>query len=420
MLKIVHFADAHIDIAAHGRHDPDTGLPIRVLDFLKALDTIIDTAIQEKADLVIFSGDAYKDRTPSPTFQREWGRRIIRLSAANIPALLLVGNHDISPASGRANTLQEFDTLQVPMVKVLYQPKLLTPSDLWGLPLQVAVLPWIFRSGLMAAIDYTASDGDHLNEEIEIRLTKVLEQQLDDLDPSLPAVLVAHGSIQGAVYGNERTVMLGKDLILPGALVKDSRLDYVALGHIHKHQDLNPGQHPPVVYPGSIERVDFGEAGDEKGFIIAEVEKGKTTYQFKKLNGRRFFDKLVRIKDKDGLMDKVLAGLPPQEKIPDAIIRLVIEYPRDLDMFIDEPLLREKCSDALEFHLIRRPQEEARLRLPNDQTIASLSPLELLDIYWKSVRTNPKDLNILQTLASSIIQTVSGGETLESARENDQ
>ncbi len=419
MLKIVHFADAHIDIASHGRHDPDTGLPIRVLDFLKALDTIIDTAIQEKADLVIFSGDAYKDRTPSPTFQREWGRRIIRLSAANIPALLLVGNHDISPASGRANTLQEFDTLQVPKVKVLYQPKLLTPSVLWDLPLQVAVLPWIFRSGLMAAIDYTASEGDNLNEEIEKRLTKVLEQQLDELDPSLPAVLVAHGSIQGAVYGNERTVMLGKDLILPGALVKDPRLDYVALGHIHKHQDLNPGQHPPVVYPGSIERVDFGEAGDEKGFIIAKVEKGKTTYQFKKLNGRRFFDRLVRIKDKEGLMDKVLGGLPPQEKIPDAIIRLVIEYPRDLDMFIDEPLLREKCAAALEFHLIRRPQEEARLRLPSDQTIASLSPLELLDIYWKSVRTNPKDLDILHTLASSIIQTVSGGEPSESTREND-
>ncbi len=415
MIKVVHFADAHIDIATHGRHDPETGLPIRVLDFLKALDAIIDTAIHEKADLVIFSGDAYKDRTPSPTFQREWGRRIIRLSAAGIPALLLVGNHDISPASGRANTLQEFDTLQVPRVKVLYQPALLTPRDLWDLPLQVIAVPWIFRSGLMASIEYTASEGDRLNEEIEKRLAVIIEDHLNNLDPSLPTILVAHGSVQGAVYGNERTVMLGKDLILPGSLVKDPRLDYVALGHIHKHQDLNPGQHPPVVYPGSIERVDFGEAEDEKGFIIAQVEKGKTTCQFKKLNGRRFFDKQVRIKDKEGMMEKILACLPAEEKIPDAIIRLVIEYPRDLDMFIDEPLLREKCAGALEFHLIRRPQEEARLRLPHDQTIASLSPLELLDIYWKSVSTKPKETDTLQTLASSIVQAVSGGEAPESS-----
>ena len=72
-LRILHFADAHIDIANHGRRDPESGLPIRVMDFLKAMDTIVDTAIDEKVDLVLFAGDAYKDRSPVPTFQREWG-----------------------------------------------------------------------------------------------------------------------------------------------------------------------------------------------------------------------------------------------------------------------------------------------------------------------------------------------------------
>ncbi|HNS63036.1 MAG TPA: metallophosphoesterase, partial [Anaerolineaceae bacterium] len=64
MLRILHFADTHIDIANHGRRDPETGLSLRVLDFLRALDTIVDTAIAEKVDLVLFAGDAYKDRTP--------------------------------------------------------------------------------------------------------------------------------------------------------------------------------------------------------------------------------------------------------------------------------------------------------------------------------------------------------------------
>ena len=98
LVKILHFADAHIDMANYGRHDPETGLPLRVMDFLKSLDTIVDTAIEEQVDLVIFAGDAYKDRNPAPTFQREWGRRIMRLSRAGIPTLLLVGNHDLSPA----------------------------------------------------------------------------------------------------------------------------------------------------------------------------------------------------------------------------------------------------------------------------------------------------------------------------------
>ena len=91
-MKLLHFADAHIDMANYGRHDPETGLPVRVLDFLKSLDAIVDSAISEKVDMVIFAGDAYKDRSPAPTFQREWGRRIMRLSEAKIPTLLLIGN----------------------------------------------------------------------------------------------------------------------------------------------------------------------------------------------------------------------------------------------------------------------------------------------------------------------------------------
>ena len=75
-LRILHFADAHIDIANYGRHDPITGLPYRVVDYLKSLDAIVDAAIDERVDLVIFAGDAYKDRNPQPTFQRAWGERI--------------------------------------------------------------------------------------------------------------------------------------------------------------------------------------------------------------------------------------------------------------------------------------------------------------------------------------------------------
>ena len=410
MIKILHFADAHIDIATHGKHDPETGLPIRALDFLKALDTIIDHAISEKVDLVIFAGDAYKDRTPSPTFQREWGKRIIRLPQADIPALLLVGNHDISPASGRAHTLQEFDTLQVPKVRVLYKPELLKPVDLWGLQLQVLSLPWVFRSSLVAALGLSAAEEDTVHEEIEKRLTTILQARMDELDPALPTVLVGHGSVQGAVYGNERTVMLGKDLVLPGSLVKDPRLDYTALGHIHKHQDLNPGLHPPVVYAGSIERVDFGEVADDKGFVIAEVEKGNTSYRFVKLHGRAFFDRLVRLSMEDRAMEKILASSPNEAEAENAIFRLVIEYPRELEGEIDEPALRQKFASALEFHLVRRPQVEARLRLPTDQNIASQSPLELLSTYWKSTHAQPRDLAGLQTLAQSIFQSVTGSE----------
>ena len=407
MPTILHFADAHIDMANYGRHDPNSGLPMRVIDFLKSLDTIIDTAIDERVDLVLFAGDAYKDRNPAPTFQREWGRRLMRLSRAGIPTLLLVGNHDLSPALGRAHALETFDTLEVPHVRVLDKPAFLGPPDLEGIPLQVLALPWISRSGLMATLGLAAVDPAKVYEELEIRLTELVHGWLEEADASLPILLTAHASVQGATYGGERTVMLGGDLVLSGSLVRDPRVDYVALGHIHKPQNLNPNAHPPVIYPGSIERVDFGEAEDDKYFVIAHVERGHTEVDWRKLAGiRPFVDRTLRLESQGDISSQLLNALPPPARLEGAIVRLVLEYPRDWEALIDESALREHAAAAFEFHLVRRPQMESRIRLPDDQALGSLSPLELLEIYWRASHTDSKEVETLQQLAAQVIHSL--------------
>jgi exonuclease SbcD len=401
-MKLLHFADAHIDMANYGRHDPKTGLPLRVLDFLKSLDTIIDAAISEQVDLVIFAGDAYKDRSPAPTFQREWGKRIIRLSQAKIPTLLLVGNHDLSPAMGRAHAIQEFDTLQVPYVRVLQKPEFLTSDDLWGLPIQVIAMPWVARSGLMASIDASAVDVRELFARIEDRISSLIEDWIKEADPSLPLILTAHASVEGAIFGAERMVMLGSDLVLPTSLVKDRRLDYVAMGHIHKPQNLNEGNHPPVIYPGSIERVDFGEAKDDKFFIIAEVTRGDAQVQWKKIDGTRLFiERRAVLHSTENVTDELLRTLPTPDRMTEAIVKLTVEYPRELDVLIDESVLRKYTECCFEFHLVKRPKSEARVRIPEGQTVSSLSPLELLTQYFEAAKV--KDSVELQQLAREII-----------------
>jgi DNA repair protein SbcD/Mre11 len=405
MLTILHFADAHIDMANYGRHDAASGLPMRVLDFLKSLDTIVDTAIREKVDLVLFAGDAYKDRNPAPTFQREWGRRVMRLSRAGIPTLLLVGNHDTSPAMGRAHTLDPFNTLEVPYVIVLDRPAFLRPVDLWDLPLQVLTLPWVSRSGLIASQELTTTEPEKVDQAIEERLTAIVQNMLEKADPSLPIVLTAHGSVQGAVYGGERTVMLGGDLVLPGSLVRDPRLDYVALGHIHKSQNLNENAHPPVIYPGSIERVDFGEAADDKFFVIAHVERTHTEVEWRKLTGiRPFIDRHLRLKSQEDVTGQLLKSLPHAPRLEGAIVRLVLEYPRDWEALIDEAALREVASGAFEFHLIKRPMVEARSRLAQEEGVSSLTPLELLDRFWRSSHVAPAEQASLKKLAKEIME----------------
>ena len=400
-MKLLHFADAHIDMANYGRHDPQTGLPLRVLDFLKSLDTIVDAAISENVDMVIFAGDAYKDRSPAPTFQREWGRRIIRLSRAGIPTFLLVGNHDMSPAVGRAHAIHEFDTLQIPYVRVLQKPGFLSADEL-GLPVQLIAIPYISRSGLMAALEVSGVDRIEVYSEIEKRLTDLMMEWLENADPGLPIILVAHASVQGASYGSERTVMLGADFVLPASLVKDKRLDYVALGHIHKPQDLNEGRHPPVIYPGSIERVDFGEAKDDKFYVIVDVAKGQTQVEWRKLDGvRPFIDCRAVLSSGEKVTEALVSALPKAKGLEGAIVRLTVEYPREWDTLIDDAALRKHTEVAFEFHLVKRPQVEARIRLPADQTVSSLSPLDLLDQYWRASHT--EEAGELYKLAQEII-----------------
>lgn len=413
MVKILHFADAHIDMANYGRHDPESGLPMRVMDFLKSLDEIVQAAIDARVDLVIFAGDAYKDRSPAPTYQREWGKRIMQLSRAGIQTLLLTGNHDISPATGRAHAIQEFETLDVPYVKVLDKPQFLSTEELGGLPIQVIALPWISRSGMMAALELDSTDPSETYKILGEQISELIENWLLEANPKLPVIFTAHASVEGAKYGSERMVMLGNDMVLPPALVKDKRLDYVALGHIHKPQNLNEDSHPPVIYPGSIERVDFGEAGDRKYYIIAEVSKGKTKVDWRELkNIRPFIDIHVNLESDQGINQKLQDALPHEDKLKDAIVRMVVEYQRDWESLIDEAALRTMTASAFEFHFVKRPQMQARVRLPEGRAASSLDVIELLDIYWDaSIQDmNSEKKEKLNQLARSIIDDVRSGD----------
>ncbi|MCK5793103.1 MAG: exonuclease SbcCD subunit D [Anaerolineales bacterium] len=411
MVKILHFADAHIDMANYGRQDPDTGLPLRVIDFLKSLDEIVDTATREQVDCVIFAGDAYKNRDPAPTFQREWGKRIMRLSKAHIPTILLVGNHDVSPSVARAHALEEFSTLDVPHVLVVDKPTFLGPAELTQLcapgkqlDMQLLAVPWVSRSGLMAYLDLQTRDINQLHEEMEKRLSNILQKWLDDADPRLPTILTAHASVEGAVYGRERSVLLGKDFVLPKSMVADPRLDYVAMGHIHKAQDLNKDAHPPVIYSGSIERVDFGEVRDEKFFILADVDKGKTEVDWQKLSGiRPFHDCYLKLEKQEDITEQIISSLPEPAVMADAVVRLVLEYPRAWAPLIDDRTIQEYASDVFEFHFVKRPQMDERIRLPQDQSVGDLTPSELLEKFWQASHVPEEDVKALQELAAVIL-----------------
>jgi exonuclease SbcD len=83
-----------------------------------------------------------------------------------------------------------------------------------------------------------------------------------------------------------------------------------------------------------------------------------------------------------------------------------VEYDRNWEPMLDEAALRAACVAAFDFHLIRRPQVEARIRIPGDQTISSLTHADLLNIYWDTNKTKLEDAIVLTQLAGEIINSV--------------
>jgi exonuclease SbcD len=378
LLRLLHLADIHLGVETFGRIDPATGLNTRLLDFTARLDEAIDHALSTNVDLVLFAGDAYRSRDPSATQQREFAKRVRRLSEANVPTFLLVGNHDLPAATGRANSLDIYETLGVPHVTIGRLPGIHTIQTKAG-PLQIVALPWLRRSALLARDEYRNASSTDVRKAIEALAADFIADAASKLDPNVPAVLAAHVSVEGATYGSERSVLVGEDIVLPRSTVANPAFSYVALGHIHKHQVLY--DEPLTLYPGSLERVDFGEERDAKGFVTVEIDGKSAKHTFHPVNARRF----VTIRSRPS------SALPTEEILRDveraepagAIARLIVEAEPDVDARIDYGLVRRALRESYAVAGIRREVARPDRRQSGVSGVESLSESEALDLYLK-------------------------------------
>lgn len=392
MVKIVHFADLHFGMS-YDRTDPATGVSIRHADFSKSLDSVINTAIECNADLLIFAGDAYKTRNPSPSYQREFARRIGRLSAAGLPTILLTGNHDTPNSAGSAHAMAIFETLEIPGIHVISKPTVLEIETRHG-RVQVGALPWVTRSNLLTQERYKNKNHEDVNRILLGHIETIMDDLATRLKPGVPHILVAHGTVQGAVYGSERNVMLGSDITLPLSLFKNESWDYVALGHIHRHQALEDDRYPPVVYSGSIERIDFGEEKEDKGFIIAEVGRSECTWKFQRLDTRRFVT--IRV-EADGInpMSHVIRAI---EHAPfrDAVVRVIIQVTADRNALLAEKEIRNALKGAHYIKaIIRNVIRPERMRIVDREDLLAMSPIDVMRMYLESGQTEPERIDLL-------------------------
>ncbi|MFC1910478.1 exonuclease SbcCD subunit D [Chloroflexota bacterium] len=396
-MKIIHFADLHLGVEAYGRADPETGLSTRLVDFLRSFDEMVKFAIDNKADLMLFCGDAYKSREPSQTQQREFAKRIRRLSLNNIPIFLLIGNHDLPNAVGRATATEIFDTLAVENVYVSSKPGIYSIPTASG-NIQIVSLPWLRRSSLLAMLgkeDGRALNFNQINDRLQEILTGLIAENAAKLDPKLPAILSAHVWVLNARTGSEKHMTIGHEHMLLAGNVAHPSFDYVALGHIHRHQVLH--DRPPVVYSGSLNRLDFGDEDDEKGFYVIDIEtenrtgKRSVSYQFHPVSGRRFVTINVNIApdDLDPSATALKAIHEQTDKARDSIVRLNLNVPSANAGQLRDNEIRQALSDAHYFTIARDIKKDTRLRLGNISA-EEMTPIDALQ-KWLETKTVPQE-----------------------------
>lgn len=404
-IRLLHFADLHIGMENYGRLDPETGLNLRIVDFLRRLDEVVAYALEHEADAVLFAGDAFRTRDPDPTHQREFARRIRQLSAAGIPTVLLVGNHDIPVMRQRASSVEIFDTLAVPHVTVAAQAGLHRLETRHG-PLQVATLPYPVRQRLLTQEQYRRLSQEALDKEVTGAVVGLIQQLANEVDPTLPAVMLGHFSVESAHWGSERSIMVGRDVTVPLSALVEPVWDYVALGHIHQHQNLNPQNTPPVVYAGSLERVDFGEERQPKGFCWVEVQRGATEWRYVELPARPFHTLRVDARGESDPVAAVRQAVAGRE-LTGAVVRLIVQLLPEQEPQLRDGDLAPLLGGAFFTQINREVERTTRDRLEGLNPEA-LTPAHLLERYLLARGHAEADLPAFLEEANAIFTTEPG------------
>ena len=381
MVKILHLSDIHLGSGfSHGKINPETGINTRLEDFVNTLRICIDRAIAEPVDLVLFGGDAFPDATPPPYVHEAFASQFRRLADANIPAILLVGNHDQHSQGIGGASLSIYRTLVVPGF-IVGDTIATHRIDTRQGAVQIITLPWLNRSTLLTRPETEGLALAEVNEMLLQKLEPVLEAEIRQLDRNLPTVLLGHLMADRASLGAEKFLAVGKGFTIPMSMLIRPEFDYVALGHVHKHQNLNPSNDPPVVYPGSIERVDFGEEKEAKGYIFLEVEPGKVNWEFCPLPARPFITIEIDVSSQEDPLEAILNAIAKQE-IEDKVVRLIYKLRSEqLDLVNTNAI--DRALQSSHSHSIRPElvSQLARPRLPELGVGNTLNPVEALTTY---------------------------------------
>lgn len=269
-MKIVHLSDEHWS------SEPDK------LEKAKVCAGFINDWVEKNSpDLVVISGDL-QDR-------RQWltgsscvmpmVEHVRRLSDVS-PVLIIYGNEEHDP-KGSLDVLEYVSSEHAILVSSRPQTYALAPGDLYEKSMEsssvdsadrllIHTLPYPTKEWLAGEAQGSI---DQLNEIARAAVRDIMlgfgafRAEHISKEPGLPSMLVAHCNVAGSSLSNGQT-LISQDLILDIEDLRQSAVDYIALGHIHKRQEFGSS----ASYAGSMYHLNFGEP-EEKSFNVIEFNE---------------------------------------------------------------------------------------------------------------------------------------------------
>jgi exonuclease SbcD len=264
-MRILHTSDWHVGKTLRGvsRHDEHAAV----------LGEIVEIARTESVDLVLVTGDLFETAAPTAEAKELVFRSLLALRSTGAEIVVIGGNHD--HARDLDAVAPVFAEIGITVRGTVARPGAGGTVDIvtrGGERARVALLPFVsqryaVRVEQLVGLDAAAAAGAYAE-----RVGRIVEALCAGFDPAAVNILAAHCTVVGgALGGGEREAQSIFDYWLP-AQVFPTSASYVALGHLHRQQQIAAGA--PAWYAGSPIHVDFGEEADAKGVLLVEVEAG--------------------------------------------------------------------------------------------------------------------------------------------------
>ncbi|NLX47525.1 MAG: exonuclease SbcCD subunit D [Euryarchaeota archaeon] len=314
-MRIAHIADTHIGFSAYRRSDPDTGMNQREVDVYRAFERLVDSLISERPDAVLHSGDLFDSVRPSNRALSVVLEQLLRLSEERIPVVMIAGNHSTPRLRETGSVFRLFEHIKG--VHAFYTPgkHCLELGDL-----TVAAFPHQDKGSMVEALQGWRRGRSRFE------------------------VGMLHAGIQGLT---RYSMGEANELNLPSSLL-NLDADYIALGHFHGKEQITEN----AWYSGSLERLSFAEAGQEKGYMLVDLDKGRKDFVSLPARPMRSLGPFkAKGKDAGDLQDELVAALSSAQ-LEGSIVRLVVEdVPAALYRSLDLNAMRALAEKAVHLEL---------------------------------------------------------------------